>query len=100
MHVTLKVVEKMDELLDEAEELTKCATAHTDDSDLKSIYMDLARCHLDGYERLSATARRSIDRKAASQGEKGQVVKEMATWHMDKFDKRAKDIKEKMQKVN
>lgn len=99
MHVTLKVVEKMDNLLDEADELIKCANAHTDDNDLKSIYIDLARCHLDGYERLSNAAQRSIERKAAAQGEKGQAIKEMAHWHMDKFEKRAKEIKEKLNKA-
>lgn len=100
MQVTLKMVEKMDHLLDEAEELTKCATAHSDDTELKRVYMDLARCHYDGYERLASIAETVVDRKAKNVGgEKGQVMREMVDWHKDKYRKRADQIKKKMDEV-
>ena len=100
MQVTLKMVEKMDHLLDEAEELTKCATAHSDDSELKSVYLELARCHYDGYEKLARIAETVVDRKAKNvSGEKGQAMREMVDWHKDKYRKRAMEIKKKMEEV-
>lgn len=99
MQVTLKMVEKMDDLLDETEELLKCANTHSDDSDLKSVYLDLARCHYDGYEKLSQYANRVVERRANGNAEKGQAIREMVDWHKDKFDKRARELKEKMSQV-
>lgn len=98
MHVTLKTIEKLDNLLDEAEEYVKCATAHSDDSELKNTYMDLARCHYDGYEKLAKCVERSVERKAAGHPE-GQAIKEMAGWHMDKFADRASKIKMRMEQA-
>ena len=96
MHVTLKTMEKLDKLLTEADELVTCAST-CDDQELKSIYMDLARCHYDGYEKLSKATERAVDRKANQYpGEKGQTIKEMATWHKDKYDERAAKIKMRM----
>lgn len=100
MKVTLKMVEKMDHLLDEAEELAKCATAHADDAELKSVYIDLARCHYDGYERLANIATRVVDRKSQQVGgEKGEVMREMVDWHKDKYRKRAEDVKKKIEEA-
>ena len=100
MQVTLKMVEKMDHLLDEAEELAKCATAHSDDTELKSVYLELARCHYDGYEKLARIASTVTDRKARNVGgEKGQVMREMVDWHKDKYRKRAEDIKRKIEEA-
>lgn len=97
MQITLKMIEKLDNLLDEAEEYVKCATQHAhDDNDLKAAYLDLARCHYDGYEKLSKIAERAVDRKATNMGERGLALKEMAEWHKDKFDERAHKIKTKM----
>ena len=97
MHVTLKTIEKLDNLLDEADEYVKCAHAHADDSELKGTYLDLARCHFDGYEKLSKCVERSVDRKAQSmQDGKGEALREMAGWHKDKFDKRAAEIKHRL----
>lgn len=99
MHVTLKTMEKLDDLLDEADEYVTCATAHADDHDLKSAYLDLARCHYDGYEKLAKIAERSVERKASAGGEKAQVVREMAQWHLDKFADRASKIKMRLDQV-
>lgn len=100
MQVTLKMVERMDHLLDETEELLKCANAHSDDSELKRVYMDLARCHYDGYENLARIADTVTERKAKNVGgEKGQVMREMVDWHKDKFRKRADEIKKKMEET-
>lgn len=98
MQITLKMVEKMDELLDEADDLVKCATMHSDDPELKAIYLDLARCHYEGYEKLSKVAERAVDRKSQTT-EHGHVIKEMAMWHKDKFDKRAAEIKHKLEQA-
>lgn len=98
MHITLKMVEKLDNLLDEADEYIKCATMHADDTELKSTYLDLARCHYDGYEKLSKCCERMVDRKAQGT-EHGQAIKEMAGWHKDKFDKRAAEIKHRLEQV-
>lgn len=92
MQITLKMMEKLDNLLNEADELITCATAHSDDPELKAIYLDLARCHYDGYEKLSKAAERSVERKADHM-EHGHVLKEMAAWHKDKYDERAAKIK-------
>ena len=100
MQVTLKMVEKMNHLLDEAKELTKCATAHSDDSELKSVYLELARCHYEGYEKLARIADKVIERKSNNvSGEKGQAMREMVDWHKDKYRKRAEDIKRKMEEA-
>lgn len=98
MQVTLKMVEKMDELLDETEELIKCANMHSDDSELKRVYVDLAMCHYEGYEKLCKVAERTVERKAASLPE-GQTVRQMMEWHKDKFDDRAAKIKNKLEKI-
>lgn len=96
MQVTMKMCEKMDHLLDETEELVTCAN-RCDDTELKAIYMDLARCHFDGYEKLARMASMITDRKAKNVGgEKGQVMREMVDWHKDKYRKRAEDIRKKM----
>lgn len=98
MQVTLKMLEKLDNLLDETEEYIKCATMHSDDSDLKSAYLDLTRCHYDGYEKLSKCAERSIERKAAGMPE-GQTFRQMVEWHKDKFDDRAAHLKTKLEQA-
>lgn len=99
MQVTLKMCEKMDHLLDEAEELTTCAM-RCDDADLKAVYLDLARCHFDGYEKLARIAGSITERKAQNVGgEKGQVMREMVDWHKDKYRKRAEEIKKKMEEA-
>lgn len=95
MQITLKMVEKLDDLLDEADEYIKCATMHADDSELKAAYLDLARCHYDGYEKLSKCAERAIERKSVG-SEHGSAIREMANWHKDKFDKRAMEIKHRL----
>ncbi len=95
MQVTLKMVEKMEGLLEEADEYITCANTHSDDSELKSIYMDLARCHYDGYEKLSKCCERVVDRKR-NQGPEGEALKKMAEWHKDKFDEKAAKVKLRM----
>lgn len=95
MQITLKMVEKLDNLLDEADEYIKCATMHADDSDLKDAYISLAKCHYDGYEKLSKCCERTVERKAQG-SEHGHAIQEMAMWHKDKFDKRAMEIKHKL----
>lgn len=96
MLVTLKMCDKMDHLLDETDELVTCAN-RCDDVDLKAIYMDLARCHFDGYEKLARMANTITERKAKNLGgEKGQFIREMVDIHKDKYRKRAEDIRKKM----
>lgn len=96
MQVTLKMCEKMDKLLDEAEELVTCAN-RCDDSELKSVYLDLARCHYDGYEKLANIATRITDRKAKNVGgETGHAMREVVDWHSDKYRKRADEVRKKM----
>ena len=98
MHITLKMMEKLDNLLNEANEYVTCANAHADDSDLKNAYLELARCHYDGYENLSRAADRAMERKTRNMSdEKASVVREMVAWHKDKYDERAKKIKEKIE---
>lgn len=92
MHITLKMIEKLDNLLDETDEYIKCATTHSDDSDLKSAYIDLARCHYEGYEKLIKCCERAVDKKSEHMQE-GHFIKQMADWHIDKFNKRAVEIK-------
>lgn len=94
MEHTLNCMEKMDKLLEEAEEYIKCA-GETEDSDLRSAYKDLARCHYDGYENLRRCAEHMVDKKAHSHPE-GQTIKKMADWHMDKYQDKASKIKHKM----
>lgn len=96
MQIALKMVEKLDNLLDEADEYIKCATMHSDDTELKSAYLDLARCHYEGYEKLSKCCERMAERKAQS-SEHGHSIKEMVEWHRDKFTKRAMEIKHKLE---
>lgn len=100
MHATLKMIEKLDDLLDETEEYLKCSNEHMEDIELKNAYMDLARCHFDGFEKLEKCYERVVERKAASKpdGVKETVI-EMATWHKNKFNDRAADIKRKMEMV-
>lgn len=100
MHATLKMTEKLDDLLNETEEYIKCANEHIDDHELKSAYMDLARCHFDGFEKLEKCYERIVERKAATKpdGVK-ETVLEMAAWHKGKFDDRAAHIKRKMEQV-
>lgn len=98
MHVTLTMIEKMDNLLDEADEYIKCAHSSADDNDLKSAYLDLARCHFEGYEKLSKCIERAVERKAQTMPN-GEAIKEMAGWHKDKFDKRAHEIKARIDKA-
>lgn len=98
MQMTLKMVEKLDDLLEEAEEYIQCATMHSDNNELKSAYLDLARCHFDGYEKLSKIAERTVERKSAGMPD-GQAIKQMMEWHKDKFDERASKIKHKMDQV-
>lgn len=100
MHITLKMVEKMDNLLSESDELITCANTHTDDTELKSIYMDLARCHFENYEKLSKYCERMVERKAQGMPDgQGQALKQMAEWHKDKFDERAAKIKMRLQQA-
>lgn len=98
MHVTLKTLEKMDALLDEAHEYIDCARKVSDDPGLKSAYVDLARCHYDGYENLSREAERMMERKRATMSD-GEIYKEMCEWHKDKFDERATKIKQMLEQV-
>lgn len=96
MQVTLKMCEKMDHLLDEANELVTCAN-RCDDSELKSVYLELARCHYDGYEKLARIANTITDRKAKNVGgETGHAMREVVDWHKDKYRKRAEEIKHKI----
>lgn len=95
MHVTLKMIEKLDNLLDEANEYITCANAHADDSELKSAYLDLARCHFDGYEKLAKCCERSVERKTQSTPA-GDTMRQMYAWHKNKFDERASTIKHKL----
>lgn len=96
MHTTLKTMEKLDKLLTEADELITCASI-CDDPELKSIYMDLARCHYDGYEKLSKAGERMVERKTQQMpDEKAQVIREMAAWHKEKYDERAAKIKHRL----
>lgn len=99
MHCTLKIIEKLDDLLDEAEEYVSCSTQHGDDQDLKSAYIDLARCHYDGYEKLRKCAERCVERKSTSGHPHAEAMREMAAWHFDKFDERAAKVKHKMDQV-
>ena len=100
MHTTLKMVEKLDDLLEETDEYIKCAHECTDNPELKSAYMDLARCHYDGFEKLSKCVERTVERKSQMLGEdKGQLMKEMAAWHMNKFTERAAHLKSRMDQM-
>lgn len=86
----------MEDLLDETEEYIKCAH-EADDPDLKSAYHDLARCHFDGFEKLSNCCERAVERKAQHMPDgQRQVVHEMTNWHKEKYDDRAIRIKEKL----
>lgn len=98
MHITLKMIEKLDNLLEEAEEYIECATAHSDDSELKRTYVDLATCHYEGYEKLSKYCERAIERKAHN-GTEGQVIKQMADWHRNKFDEKAAKVKRRLEQL-
>lgn len=95
MQITLKMIEKLDNLLDEADEYVSCATMHADDSELKNAYLDLARCHYDGYGKLSKCCERAVERKAKT-SQHGPAIQEMAGWHKTKFDKRAAEIKQRL----
>lgn len=99
MQASLKMVEKMDDLLDEAEEYVKCANVHSEDPELKSAYLDLARCHYNGYENLAKCCERVTERKMQG-SEHGHAIKEMVEWHKDKFTKRAMEIKHKLDKAS
>lgn len=99
MQTTLKMIEKLDNLLDETEEYIKCAKMHSDDNELKSTYVDLARCHYEGYEKLSKCAERIAERKVQNMPDGGRVLREMVDWHKDKFDDRARHIKEKFDQI-
>lgn len=96
IYVTMKMIEKLDNLLDEADEYIMCSSAHADDSDLKSAYLDLSRCHLDGYEKLAKCCDHSIERKIQSTPD-GDVLRQMYAWHKNKFDERAATIKHKLE---
>lgn len=98
MQIALKMVEKLDDLLDEADEYIKCAMMHSDDSELKSAYLDLARCHYEGYEKLSKCCERMTERKSQN-SDHGHAIKEMVEWHKDKFAKRAMEIKHKLEQA-
>lgn len=98
MHITLKMIEKLDDLLDETEEYIKCATTQSDDSDLKSAYIDLAKCHFEGYEKLSKCCERAVEKKAEHMPE-GHAIKEMVEWHKDKFTDRAMKIKARLDQI-
>lgn len=98
MHVTLKTIEKLDALLDEAKEYTECATKAADDQGLRAAYMDLARCHLDGYEKLSKEAERSFERKQQQRPD-GSDYRDMCNWHKAKFEERHAQIKRMMDEM-
>ncbi len=100
MQVTLKLMERLDDLLDETEEYIGCAMKHADDHGLKSAYLDLARCHFDGYERLSKEAMQQEDRKKHNmQGSDSEAYRQMCDWHREKFAKRASKIKMELEQV-
>lgn len=99
MHVTLKTIEKLDDLLDETDEYIKCANAHADDNELKATYLDLARCHFDGYERLSKCAERAVERKAQSGDGIGEGIRQMWGWQKAKFDERAAHLKMRLEQA-
>lgn len=94
MQTTLKMVEKMDNLLNEADDYIKCATMHADDQRLKKIYLDLARCHFSGFQDIEAYCLQAAEKKASEKPESG--IREMVGWHKDKFDERAATIKHKL----
>lgn len=96
MEVTLKAVEKLDTLLDEAEEYIECATVHAGDHELKSVYIDLARCHLEGFEKLNNCIKRSVDKKMHEGHQDGHTAAKMFHWYHEKFEKRYKELKEKI----
>lgn len=95
MHITLKMVEKMDRLLEETEDYIKCANMHSDDQQLKKIYLDLARCHFDGFENLEQYCVKAAEQKAA-QNPDHKILQEMVGWHKDRFDEKAATIKHKL----
>lgn len=95
MQICLKMMEKLDDLLNEADEYVQCATQHSDDNELKSAYLDLARCHYDGYEKLSKCAERMADRKAQGHQD-GHAIREMVGWHKNRYEERASKIKHKL----
>lgn len=97
MHITLKMMEKLDKLLEESDELITCAST-ADDPELKSIYLDLARCHYDGYEKLSKCAERAVERKAQNmENGQGHAIKEMVVWHKKKYDDKAEKVYKRLQ---
>lgn len=96
MQVTLKTIEKLDDLLEEAEEYMECYNKHSDDQELRATYMDLARCHLDGYEKLSKCAERSCERKRQTMGD-SEAYRQMCDWHKAKFEERHAKIKMMME---
>lgn len=96
MHLTLKTIEKLEALLEEADEYVDCANKAGEDQALRSAYMDLARCHFEGYEKLSQAAERTFDRKRQTMPE-AEVYKEMCDWHKAKFAERAAKVKMKME---
>lgn len=98
MKVTLKTMEKLDDLLDEAEEYIGCAMKHADDSALKMAYLDLARCHYDGYENLSRIAEQSFERKKQTMPE-SQIYQEMVGWHKEKFLEKANKVKSALEQA-
>lgn len=99
MEITLNAVEKLDCLLDEAKEYITCATAHADDHELKSVYLDLARCHLEGFEKLNNCIKRSVDRKMHEGHQDGTVAAKMFHWYHEKFEKRYKELKEELERA-
>lgn len=98
MHTMLKMIEKLDNLLDETDEYIMCANAHAENPELKSTYLDLARCHFDGFEKLEKCCERAVEQKAQSMPD-GQVIRQMVGWHKDKFDERAATIKHKLEQA-
>ena len=96
MQITLKMMQKLDGLLTEADEYITCANAHADNPELKATYLDLARCHYDGYEKLSKCAERAVEQKA-DHVPHGQAIKEMVAWHKDQYDERAEKVHKRLQ---
>lgn len=98
MQSTLKMLEKLDNLLSEADEYVSCANIYSADPDLKAAYIDLARCHYDGYEKLSKCSTRITERKYANMtSEQKHMMQELVDWHKDKFDDRAAKIKMRLE---
>lgn len=98
MQITLKMMEKMDHLLDETEQYLECANRDADNSELRAAYMDLARCHFDGYKKLARCADHACEQKR-HQMQDGETYRQMVTWHKDKFEKKAEGIEQRMSKM-